>query len=208
MYLRTVCPARDFLSPKWFDSLTVAANNPSVIGFFTEQMLLSWITIEGCAAAGAEFANCPKETVLFTSTAPIPTRDSGFRLYIPSSHQFRGVDAILVSLDLGVSPPTARVVGVQITISKSHSDSEASFFNDWQRWIEKLQLPAKDVSFGFLWILENIGSRPRIRDIPEDKKSLRTGTKIVRPAFQRMVASVNDISKDTGRRLKSVRDTL
>lgn len=52
MYLRTVCPAQDFLSPKWFNSLTVAANNPSVLGFFTEQMLLSWITIEGCTAAG------------------------------------------------------------------------------------------------------------------------------------------------------------
>jgi len=209
MYLRTVCPARGFLSPKWFDSLTVAANNPSVLGFFTEQMLLSWITLEGCTAAGAEFANCPKETVLFTSTGPpIPTRASGFRLYIPSSHQFRGVDAILVSLNLGVSPPTARVIGVQITISKNHSDSETSFFNDWQRWIEKPQLPAKDVSFGFLWILEDIGSRSRVEDIPENEKSFHTGEKITRPAFQQMVASVNDVSKDIGRRLKPVRDTL
>ena len=42
-YLRSVVTADRFLSPKWYESLTMASSNPAVQGFLTEQMLLSYM---------------------------------------------------------------------------------------------------------------------------------------------------------------------
>lgn len=50
-FLRQVMNAVHFLTPNWYESLRVAVSNPSMLGFFTEQMLLSYI---GCPSAGPE----------------------------------------------------------------------------------------------------------------------------------------------------------
>lgn len=50
-YLRSVMNPNHFLGVQWFDSLTMAGGNPSILGFFIEQMVLSWISLEGCMCA-------------------------------------------------------------------------------------------------------------------------------------------------------------
>ncbi|KAF8417640.1 hypothetical protein EV426DRAFT_622182 [Tirmania nivea] len=206
-YLRNVSPAQDFLSPKWFDNLEAANQNPSVLGFFIEQMLLSWITLNGCPAAGKEFTEKPK-TVLFSTAHPLTTPpESGFTLYILTSYHYQSVDAILLNLDLASHPASACIVGIKIMTTKCHSNFETLFFQEWHRWVEKLKLLAKNVKFRFLWVYEDIdiGPSSRQEDIPQITTTLRRSEKISRPAFTRMVTAVSTVSPDIGRRLRVVR---
>jgi hypothetical protein len=117
--------------PRNLHSLRLAGSNPSVLGFFTEQMILSWISVNGCPLGGKEFA-VPLKTITFPGKKPALDPDVGFSLYVPTSFNFRAVDAVMVFQNKARTE--AVVVGVQITISKTHSDSETKFFADWQWW--------------------------------------------------------------------------
>ena len=146
------------------------------------------------------------QTVLFSARHPLVSPpDPGSTLYIPTNYHYRGVDAIFLSFVRTSSPPKASIVGIQITIAKCHSDSETLFFQDWQRWVEKLELPAENVSFRFLWVYEDICLRPPLETMPEINKILRGSEKLSRPAFTRMVAANSSISPDIGHQLRVVR---
>jgi hypothetical protein len=190
--------ASDFLTPQWYDSLRLAGSNPSVLGFFTEQMLLSWISVNGCPLGGKEFAVRPK-TITFPGKKPEMDPDEGFALYVPISFNFRAVDAVMVFRDKARTE--AVVVGVQITISKTHSDSETKFFADWQWW--ESVLGCSKVSFRFLWILEDAKGKLGTEDVDAGKRPLRGTTKVFHPPFTRTRVTVKDISKDIGERFFS-----
>jgi len=117
-HLRSAVSANRFLSPEWYDSLTMASSNPAMQGFFTEQMLLSYISRTGCPPISDEFQKQPKST-----TGPKPDfrgrPSDGFTLYI-LAFNFRAVDAIMVNINRRTDE--AIVVGVQITISGRHTD--------------------------------------------------------------------------------------
>jgi hypothetical protein len=53
-YLRPLCTHTEFLSTQWYRSIQMAGNNRSVLGFLIEQMLLSWVSGNGCPSAGQE----------------------------------------------------------------------------------------------------------------------------------------------------------
>ena len=96
----------------------------------------------------------------------------------------------------------AIVVGVQITIARDHSDSEANFFSDWQWWKSILDCP--DVTFRFLWILKNVGSYDP-EDVGPNYRITRNGTHVTHPAFKRTRVAVRDINHDIGTMLADAR---
>ena len=80
-FLPQVSAGSTFLTPKWYNSLRLTRSNPSVLGFFTEQMLLSWISQVGCPNVGPSFARPPR-VVVFSGKVPQISGDVGFSLYI------------------------------------------------------------------------------------------------------------------------------
>jgi len=199
-FLRRVSAGSTFLTPKWYNSLRLAGSNPSVLGFFTEQMLLSWISQVGCPNVGPSFARPPR-VVVFSGKVPKISGDVGFSLYIPTAFNFRAVDSIMVSIN--DARTEAIVVGVQITLSTSHSDSESTFFQDWQWWQSVVDCPK--VSFGFLWVLEETTGKVDMEEIPMEERTLRGVKKILHPPFMRARISVENISKDIGAKLRAAR---
>ena len=204
-FLRLVGTPENFLGPQWYDSLKMAGNNPSILGFFVEQVILSWMSISGCPFLGQRFGMRPA-TILFASTPsmPVDLSKTGFTLYIPRTHIMPAVDAILVSWD----GESVEVYGVQITIAKSHSNSEAVFFRSWQSWIDKLELPEGKIRFGFLWIVEDRGVRPSAEEVTPKTVSTRGQIRVVCPAFKRMVMSVSEVSPEIGRKLQVARQRI
>ena len=191
--------AHEFLSRHWYRSLHMAGKNPSVLGFFTETMLLSWIANNGCSAAGSEFQSL-NSVLLFDDSKPVIRHDS-CSLYIPTSFSYRAVSAILVMADSYRDKAT--ITAVQITISKTHSDSEAKFFADWEWWHGSVG--CSTVRFRFLWIVEDVGQNPAIESIQPVQRPLRGKTKVLCPGFERRYASVKDVSKDIGQALEKAR---
>jgi len=194
--------ATHFLTPNWYESLRLAGSNPSMLGFFTEQMLLSYISVTGCPSAGPEFGGQLKSVFFQTKTPVVSSDMNGSFLYIPTSFNFEGVDAILVSVNQGKKE--AVIVGLQITISKTHSDSEGKFFQDWQRWEDIFR--GLKITFRFLWILEKIDGKILEEDVEGINRSLKSGSRQLRPPFRRAYTSVMGISKDIGTKLEIARD--
>ncbi|KAF8521468.1 hypothetical protein BDD12DRAFT_103720 [Trichophaea hybrida] len=196
-FLRSTMGADEFLTQHWHDSLRMAGKNPSVLGFLTEQMLLSWIALSGCRAAGEEFTS-HLTSFLFDNKRPKISQESGLSLDIPVSFNYRAVNAIIVAVDKVKNEAIA--TGIQITISKTHSDSEPKFFADWKWW--RIIVGCPNISFRLLWILEDVGQKARKENITAGKRCLRGKTKVWCPEFQRMRASVKDITMEIGTKLE------
>ena len=193
--------ADEFLTPHWYSSPRLAGSNPSVLGFFTEQMLLSWISREGCTSAGDQFGKRPK-SIAFHGTNPQVDLEDGVSPYIPKFN-FRAVDAILVFMDK--RRDEAIVVGLQITIAERHSDSKAKFFRDWQ-W-RKTILECKRVVFRFVWVVEDTAGKPYQECIGQSVRVMRESRTIHTPEFRRIYASVMGVSKGIGKKLRNARTT-
>ena len=72
--------------------------------------------------------------------------------------------------------------------------------------MDRLDLPSEKIEFKFLWILEDAGDRPRLEEIPPKSVFLRSIDKVVHPAFTRIVATVQEMNNDIGRKLQGARD--
>jgi hypothetical protein len=59
-----------------------------------------------------------------------PTFDTNRKLalYVPSSHNFRGIDGVILRMDR--EQKRAYLFPLQVTAAERHGDSEQSFFND------------------------------------------------------------------------------
>jgi hypothetical protein len=71
------------------------------------------------------------------------------------------------------------VVGIQIAIAGTHSDSEQKFLRQWKDWMAKMD--CGDIEFRFLWIVENTGSTEREELVPECTRKTRSETVMVTP---------------------------
>jgi hypothetical protein len=151
----------------------LASSNPSML-FCTEEMILSWISEKGCPCAG--FVD-PPTSLAFTGEMPELTHNVGFTFYIPASVDFRAVDAVMVWLN--PARTQAVVVGVQIALSKNHSDSETKFFQDWGWWKKVLDCP--NVGFRFRWVLENTEGTLAREDVKAGDRPLHSVAKVRPP---------------------------
>jgi len=109
-----------FLGSEWYLALTAFQNNPSVIGFTVEQMIISRI-----AARGLDWADDsipPAHVTPFPGKVAALSKDRQSTYYVPLKFKFKAIDALYAKVD--EHKKTAKVVAIQITVAKSHRDSQ------------------------------------------------------------------------------------
>jgi hypothetical protein len=132
-------------------SLNDYINNESVVGFFIEQAILHTIETRGLGTE-PEISQ-PMRMIPFEYS---PTFDTSKKLalYVPCNFNYHAIDGIILRLDLssGRNGETKKAIvfPLQITIAKSHRNSEEQFFNLWKKW--KTGLQGFDIEIRFLWI--------------------------------------------------------
>ncbi|KAA8895767.1 hypothetical protein FN846DRAFT_922079 [Sphaerosporella brunnea] len=206
-YLRhTLCTHTEFLSTRWYRSVQMAGDNSVLLGFLIEQMLLSWVSGNGCPSAGQEFNIPPTKTIpvqMFTGDYPEPTYDP-LVLYVPTKFNFEAFDALLVHRD--TANQIATIVPIRITLKEYHSDSEAGFFNHWATWSA---LFADDtVNAKFLWIKETLRAIDETTEVEAKHRASRLkpgNDDLVYPAYCRIFKTVADISPEIGAKLQNAR---
>jgi hypothetical protein len=198
-YLRPLCTHTEFLSTQWYRSVQMAGDNSVLLGFLIEQMLLSWVSGNGCPSAGQEFNIPPTKTIpvqMFNGDYPEPTYDP-LVLYVPTKFNFKAIDALLVHRD--TAKKIATIVPIQITLQENHSDSEAGFFNHWAAW--SALFPGDTVNAKFLWIKETLRAIDKITEVEAKYRASR----LVYPAYCRIFKTVADISPELGEKLQQAR---
>ena len=206
-YLRGVSNHTEFLSPTWFHKLETSGSNPSILGFYTERMVISSLATKGheLVLLGPNFQHMVRKQARpwriqhFLRGLPILSKDIGVTMYIPIEFNYKAVDAIAVSIS---AKGIAEILGIQITIANRHSNSELLFFSNWEVW--KKQLNGFEPKAKFLWIWEN----PRdVGEIQLVASSVRWDGKIIKlPDRLSISASVRDINKDIGDTLQRARE--
>jgi hypothetical protein len=121
-------------------------------------------------------------------------------LYVPCSFNYRAIDGIILRLEEGGEKDKALLFPLQITIAKSHTNSEESFFNyQWDEWKRILQ--DFDIEVTFLWITTKESSET---EVPERFHSLRNGEKKeVNPAYTRRNIKLEDVDMDLWKRYEA-----
>jgi len=201
-FLRSLGNPEEFLGPQWYGSLKLAGSNMCVLGFFVEQMVLSWMAIRGCGFIETRLDKRPTTVLVGEIPEDVSMRASGVVLYVPTVYNFPAVDAVLVATG---PEGTAVVYGIQVTISQTHSNSEEMFLRQWEAWLEQLDLPREKIQFGFVWVLEDRGVKPALENVPEKAVALRHDKKIVHPDFKRLRVTVQEVSPEIGYKLSEAR---
>ncbi|KIM41747.1 hypothetical protein M413DRAFT_27332 [Hebeloma cylindrosporum] len=139
----------------WLNSQTMKScrNNPSALGFTVEHLVISKIAERGLHSD--DFNTPPAEIVAFASGSTSLSKDRAWGYYVPLKFNRKVVDVVFASIDQ--EQRTARVVGIQITVSKQLKDAEAAFFAELDRWL--CELGGFKVETSFVWIYE--GNRDR-----------------------------------------------
>ncbi|KAF8537953.1 hypothetical protein BDD12DRAFT_844754 [Trichophaea hybrida] len=176
-FLRSTFTDSDFLTPQWYDSVVQAGENPSVLGFFIEQVLLSWVSYHGCHKAGPEFYSKEIPVQIFFD----------FPNHLPDPVVFDQWNTTVVHRDNASKVVT--IMPIQITISKPHSNSEENFYRQWQEW--KALFEDWIIEMRFLWIKETL---PQWSHNPHPQPS--------RPAYSKIYMSVAEINPWIGEKLK------
>jgi hypothetical protein len=221
----------DFLRNRWAVGLETC-QNPSTLGFCVEQMILGSIALNGCLIAGEMFDHRKVQIQRFNTVLPDLIQGDSLVLYVPTACNYHAVDAIMVSMEImkvsepntsnattgrkngKKKPPTAMkrkvatVLGIQITIAAHHSDSERNFFaSTWPGLATQLK-SADSVRTKFLLIKESISNEPRSTEIAENTIKLKDKKVLKNPAYQRIMATVDNISEDVAQRLVRARELL
>ncbi|KAF8535742.1 hypothetical protein BDD12DRAFT_912599 [Trichophaea hybrida] len=195
-HVRSLQSAGIDLHPTWEEPLTASAKQPSGLGFQIENMILTYIIARGCKPAGEPFDCTPINRRFFKSNIPDFDLTLGFTIYIPVA----AVDAILVNRKKMNKKIVAEVIGVQITISNKHKDTESDFFALARSW--RGPLDCDEVTYKFLWILENV---PAHQPAYEFVKEKRRANKLVHPNYERIRSTIADVSQIVGRKLVRAR---
>ena len=200
----------DFQTGEWRKAMAAAGpDNPSVLGFFTEQVLLGEIARSGLSALGKGW----EEMSLQALSDGIPTLPREAKkqaiMYVPTKLN-NGIDVLFFKL---VSEPRKRgrfkatVVPTQITIAESHSDSEAGVLLTWPRYELELRSLGfvSSIEIIFLWIVEQIpaGHQPEEAE-PKGTRTLK-GDATDHPGFVRRWMRIDEASTVVGDLLNTVR---
>lgn len=160
--------------------------NPSVTGFFIEQAVLSSIALRGLEIAGQ--ISKRMDTVIFDGIIPNFHMTEGDPvLYCPINYNYRGIDGIIIRFTEG----TCYMFPLQITIAKSHSDSEEKFFREWSKWTNKLTNIKVDLTF--IWITKEDSE---LKLVDEEHRSTKSGDKIIHPSYYSQKIPLKSVSLD------------
>ena len=179
--------------------------NRAVQGFLAEQLLLVDIAERGLPAMGAGWEGQFKPEIFQSITPTLPISRKPVKiLYIPSTANYKAIDAILYMTQKDLQNKgqmVATIAPLQITIADRHSDSEAKFFPAWdsyERQLSKMGYLSQQHII-FLWIYETI------QTIPVDRRSIGTVERnermhkervvLVNPEFDRRLVPIGAVSK-------------
>jgi len=202
----------NFQTEGWRNAMAAAGpDNPSVLGFFTEQVLLGEIARCGISALGRDWEEKMSFQALSDSIPTLPREAKKCAvMYVPAKPNFKGIDALFFRL---VGEPGKRgkfkaiVVPTQITIAETHSDSEAAFFSIWAQYEVELGSLGfiSSVEIIFLWIVEQVpaGHQPEETE-PKGTRTLK-GNTTHHPGFVRRWMVVDEASTAVGDLLKAAR---
>lgn len=124
-----------------------------MLGFYVREACLSSITIRGLDIdIGLSFAN-GIDTRWFDNALPEYALEEGTMIYCPVQYNFRPIDALILHLVTVGGQKKATMFPLQITVSRSHLDSEGKFFENWTDWCS--QLSEYEVEVHFLRITED-----------------------------------------------------
>ena len=79
---------------------------------------------------------------------PILSKGIGVTMHVPTEFNHKAVDATVVSIS---AKGNAEVLGVQITIAGSRSNSELPFLPNWEIWKQRLNGFELEVKFLRIW---------------------------------------------------------
>ncbi len=195
-FLRMHAEEGVFLGSEWYLALKAFKNNPSVIGFTVEQMVISRIASRGLRW-GDNNEIPPTKITTFHGNIMF-SKDMPSTYYVPLKFNLKAVDAIYV--EVNERQNTVTVVAIQITVAKRHRDSLADFFAQWEQWTDSL----KDFTITpiFLWIVE--GTRGRA-DVEEKLREMRTGQKTLWPKHVTHWVSIDQVDKNLADTLAQIR---
>jgi hypothetical protein len=178
-----------FASLDSLDRLEKYINNPSITGFFIEQAVLSSIVTNGLETMGV---NTQVRQEMFVNDYPIFNKSRrGWTLYCPLRFNYPAIDAILVQFSDSISEKKCSMYPIQVTVAKSHADSEQGFINQWKNWSRGLD--DYDIELKFCWVtpdpeLESGSASPSSR-------SLRS-KEIGKPGYKFTRIPLDVVSKD------------
>ena len=139
----------DFLKP-----LPKHIDNPSVVEFMIEKAVLSSISLYGLNAAKETNGSMIVKSYLGGIQSLYPEMGD-LVLHLPGSFNFKTIDGVIVRKAGPKNDNTKNqlfVFPLQVTVSKKHKDSHATFFKEWKQWIQDLK--EFDVVPEFIWISE------------------------------------------------------
>jgi hypothetical protein len=135
------------MEDSWRDAFFQQRNNPSVLSFLVKQRLISTIASDGLELM--DEVTIPSTPISSFLDDTVPLTKTCF--LVPTKPNCLAVDCVYVNLD--IEKCIATIIPVQITIAKNHSDSEAKFFQTWDKWTLGLE-SAFTIRVVFLWIKE------------------------------------------------------
>ena len=186
-----------FLGNEWHKTLENFKNNPSVIGFTVEQILISKMASAGLDGSivlpAAKIITFEGETTWLSVDEPLA-------YYVPLKFNKKVIDVLFVRVNRQAQ--SAQLVAIQITVAKQHKDSEAAFFTELNTWL--LGLEGFEVDVSFLWIHE--GERGR-SEVEEKLKELRGRTVVISPNHDTHWMSVEQVDVELARTLTRIRPT-
>ena len=209
--LRQLENLAEFGEKTWVNRIAHAGSNPAVLGFLVERAVLGILITSGTKFAGPEVEfDKALELQKFSGRFPVdaPKRNNKATIYVPTSYNYEAVDAILAVRPKkrdAQAGSKAIVIGIQVTVSNSHTDSEGAFMSSWQEW-EELMVSDETI-FRFIWIVETIGGdlSENWENVPEKVVTLRGKRRFVHPAYERRYISLMTFNKIVGERLKEAR---
>ena len=180
------------LGHAWSVALVQYRDNPSVLGFLVEQQCIATIASSGLAITN-------RLQIPVTSITPflgdvVELEKTGF--YVPTKPNCMAIDWVYASVD--EKNRTAHIIPFRITIAKTHSDSEAMFFQNWKHWTQLLT--GYEIKATFVWIVEDGKS---IQHVEEVQRALRSGWGT--PAYTSYRIPLSDVNGPLAERLKVVR---
>jgi hypothetical protein len=128
-------------------------------------------------------------------------------LYVPTGFNYRIIDGIILWLDLSnreSEKKKALLFPLQVTIAKSHSDSEEKFFNRWRGWVQNLK--DFDVEVEFLWVTDQESSHA---DVEAKYRSTRARKKVlIHPKYRTRNIAIESVNPDIWRRYQDAKHDL
>ena len=211
--MRSDVSMADFQTRGWRKAMVaVGPDNPSVLGFFTEQVLLGEIARSGLPALGKGWQEKMSLRALSDGKPTLPmVAERCATMYVSTKPNLKGINAFFFKL---VSEPGKRgklkaiVVPTRITIAEADLDSEAAFFfSTWPEYEDELGSLGfiSSIEIIFLWIVEQVpaGHQPE-ETVPRATCALK-GDVADHPDFIRRWMRIDEASTAIGDLLKAAR---